>query len=34
MASKEKEKFTAKQGIELLKFMGSVFELRISHWLN
>jgi uncharacterized protein YigA (DUF484 family) len=34
LASKEKEKFTAKQGIELLKFMGSVFELRISHWLN
>ena len=34
MASKEKEKFTAQQGVELLKFMGSVFERRISHWLN
>ncbi len=34
LASKEKEKFTAQQGVELLKFMGSVFELRISHWLN
>ena len=27
-------KFTAQQGVELLKFMGSVFERRISHWLN
>ena len=34
LASKEKEKFTAQQGVELLKFMGSVFERRISHWLN
>jgi uncharacterized protein YigA (DUF484 family) len=34
LASKEKEKFTAKQGVELLKFMGSVYERRISHWLN
>ena len=34
LASKEREKFTAKQGVELLKFMGSVFERRISHWLN
>ena len=34
LASKEREKFTAQQGIELLKFMGSVFERRISHWLN
>ena len=34
LASKEREKFTAQQGVELLKFMGSVFERRISHWLN
>ena len=34
LASNEKEKFTAQQGVELLKFMGSVFERRISHWLN
>jgi uncharacterized protein YigA (DUF484 family) len=34
LASKEKEKFTEKQGVELLKFMGSVYERRISHWLN
>ena len=34
LASKEKEKFTAQQGVELLKFMGSVFERRLSHWLN
>ena len=34
IASKEKEKFTAQQGVELLKFMGNVFERRISHWLN
>ena len=34
LASKEREKFTAKQGVELLKFMGSVYERRISHWLN
>ena len=34
LASKEREKFTAQQGVELLKFMGSAFERRISHWLN
>jgi len=34
LASKERAKFTAQQGVELLKFMGSVFERRISHWLN
>ena len=34
LASNEKEKFTAQQGVELLKFLGSVFERRISHWLN
>ena len=34
LASKEREKFTAQQGVELLKFIGSVFERRISHWLN
>ena len=34
LASNEKEKFTAQQGVELLKFMGSVFERRISHWLS
>ena len=34
LASKEREKFTAQQGVELLKFMGNVFERRISHWLN
>ena len=34
LASKEREKFTAQQGVELLEFMGSVFERRISHWLN
>ena len=34
LASKEREKFTAQQGVELLKFMGSVYERRISHWLN
>ena len=34
LASNESEKFTAQQGVELLKFMGSVFERRISHWLN
>ncbi len=34
LASKKREKFTARQGVELLKFMGSVFERRISHWLN
>ena len=34
IASKEKEKFTAQQGVELLKFMGNVFERRINHWLN
>ena len=34
LASKEREKFTAQQGVELLKFMGSVFERRISHWLS
>ena len=34
LASKEREKFTAQQGVELLKFMGGVFERRISHWLN
>ena len=34
LASKEKEKFTAHQGVELLKFMGSAFERRISHWVN
>ena len=34
LASKEKEKLTSKQGVELLKFMGSVYERRISHWLN
>ena len=34
LASKEREKFTEQQGVELLKFMGSVFERRISHWLN
>ena len=34
LASKEREKFTAQQGVELLKFLGSVFERRISHWLN
>ena len=34
LASREREKFTAQQGVELLKFMGSVFERRISHWLN
>jgi len=34
LASKQREKFTAQQGVELLKFMGSVFERRISHWLN
>jgi len=34
LASNEREKFTAQQGVELLEFMGSVFERRISHWLN
>ena len=34
LASNKREKFTAQQGVELLKFMGSVFERRISHWLN
>ena len=34
LASKERKKFTTEQGVELLKFMGSVFERRISHWLN
>ena len=34
LASKERAKFTAQQGVELLKFMGSVFERRLSHWLN
>jgi len=34
LASNEREKFTAQQGVELLKFMGSVFERRISHWLS
>ena len=34
LASKEREKFTAQQGVELLKFMGSAFERRISHWVN
>ena len=34
LASNEREKFTAQQGVELLKFLGSVFERRISHWLN
>ena len=34
LASNQKEKFTDQQGVELLKFMGSVFERRISHWLN
>ena len=34
LASKKRAKFTAQQGVELLKFMGSVFERRISHWLN
>jgi uncharacterized protein YigA (DUF484 family) len=34
LASNESEKFTAQQGVELLKFMGSVFERRLSHWLN
>ena len=34
LASNEREKFTAQQGVELLKFMGNVFERRISHWLN
>ncbi len=34
LASKERKKFTTEQGVDLLKFMGSVFERRISHWLN